>query len=62
MYDTCDKCGVGVEALAKVRNLLTLKELHFCGHHLNEYAEALDAAGFYTVSRRPAETKEPEPA
>lgn len=54
--DRCDKCGH--EALARVRSVLTLKELMFCGHHLNQHAAALDSAQWYVVSRKPAEPKE----
>lgn len=52
-HDRCDACGA--QALARVRSELTLKELLFCGHHLNKYETALDAQRFWVVSRKELE-------
>jgi hypothetical protein len=48
--DRCDACGV--EALARVRSELSLRELLFCGHHLNSLQDALDSQRFYVVSKK----------
>lgn len=67
-HDRCDQCGA--QALAKVTKPIipaTLEELEFtsaehelmfCGHHMNEHAEALSEAGFIVAVR---ESIEPEP-
>lgn len=42
--ETCDKCGSTVRASyeAKKEDIV----LHFCGHHIRDYAETLKAQGF----------------
>ena len=42
--ETCDKCGGTVKASYSVTKGAT--KLHFCAHHVREYAPGLAAKGF----------------
>jgi hypothetical protein len=47
--DTCDQCG----AAACVRVAVTgAQHLDFCGHHYDEHAVTLLAAGYRVLDRR----------
>ncbi len=47
--DTCDQCG----AAARVRVAVTdAQHLDFCGHHYDEHAMTLLAAGYRVLDRR----------
>ncbi len=49
LMDTCDQCG----AAACVRVAVTgAQHLDFCGHHYDEHAMALSAAGYRVLDRR----------
>lgn len=61
-----DRCDADCPAAAQVQLInVKLKTLQFCGHHLNRFAEALDAQGFSTTAKRdddPTVTTTLEPA
>ena len=49
LMDTCDQCG----AAACVRVAVTdAQHLDFCGHHYDEHAVTLLAAGYQVLDRR----------
>jgi hypothetical protein len=49
LMDTCDQCG----AAACVRVAVTdAQHLDFCGHHYDEHAVTLLAAGYRVLDRR----------
>lgn len=50
--DRCDNRDCGAQAKVEVARFDAgdkTGHLMFCGHHLNKHAEALDAAGYFTV-------------
>lgn len=61
-----DRCDADCPAAAQVQLInVHLHTLQFCGHHLNRFAEALDAQGFNTTAKRdddPTVTTTLEPA
>lgn len=48
--DRCDNCGAQAKVeVARLKAGEKADNLMFCGHHVNKHAEALDAAGYFTV-------------
>jgi len=43
----CDKCGDSAQAKYLIK--LIAGELYFCGHHKNQYTEALDKVAYEVI-------------
>lgn len=56
MRESCDKCGIAVEALYEIKTLAG--PLYFCGHHKNEFNDAIVEQSYEVIDLKQDEKEE----